>query len=157
MAPPITYALDGRQYVAVLAGWGGASALFGASFTGEYKPEGRLWTFALGGDTNIVPVSGQPLPALTAIPFDASEAVQTLGADLYGQRCAMCHGRNAAGGGALADLRYAAPTTYAIFHDIVREGAYGALGMPNLGAFLDEAEAEAIKQYILGRRAALLE
>ncbi|HEY0960824.1 MAG TPA: PQQ-dependent dehydrogenase, methanol/ethanol family [Pseudomonadales bacterium] len=157
MAPPITYELDGMQYISVLAGWGGATALFGANFTGEYKPEGRLWTFVLGGDTNIVPVSGQPLPELTAIPFDDSADVQALGADLYGQRCAMCHGRNAAGGGALADLRYAAPATYDIFHGIVREGAYTGLGMPNLGAFLDEAEAEAIKQYILGRRAALME
>jgi quinohemoprotein ethanol dehydrogenase len=157
MAPPITYELDGKQYISVLAGWGGASALFGANFTGEYKPVGRLWTFVLGGDRNIVPVAGQALPELTAIEFDASEAVQTLGADLYGQRCAMCHGRNAAGGGSLVDLRYAAPATYDIFHNIVREGAYTGLGMPNLGAFLDEAEAEAIKQYILGRRAALLQ
>ncbi len=157
MAPPMTYELDGKQYISVLAGWGGATALFGANFTGEYKAEGRLWTFVLDGDKNIVPVAGQPLPALTAIPFDNSEAVQALGSDLYGQRCAMCHGRNAAGGGALADLRYAAPATYAIFHNIVREGAYTGLGMPNLGAFLSESEAEAIKQFILGRRAALLE
>jgi quinohemoprotein ethanol dehydrogenase len=157
MAPPVTYELDGKQYISVLAGWGGATALFGANFTGEYKPEGRLWTFVLGGDKNIVPVAGQPLPELTAIEFDDSEAVQTLGADVYGQRCAMCHGRNAAGGGSLADLRYALPSTYEIFHNIVREGAYTGLGMPNLGAFLNEGEAEAIKQYILGRRAALLE
>lgn len=157
MAPPITYMLDGRQYISVLAGWGGATGLFGVNFSGEYKPEGRLWTFVLGGDSNIVPVSGQPLPELTAIPYDDSADVQALGADLYGQRCAMCHGRNVAGGGALADLRYAAPATYEIFHDIVRNGAYTGLGMPNLGAFLDDSEAEAIKQYILGRRAALME
>ncbi|MEY4642113.1 MAG: alcohol dehydrogenase [Pseudomonadota bacterium] len=157
MAPPVTYALDGKQYISVLVGWGGASALFGANFTGEYKAQGRLWTFVLGGDTNIVPVSGQALPELTAIEFDNSDAVQALGADLYGQRCAMCHGRAAAGGGALADLRYAAPATYEIFHNIVREGAYTGLGMPNLGAFLNKQEAEAIKQYILGRRAALMQ
>ncbi|MGV3593139.1 MAG: PQQ-dependent dehydrogenase, methanol/ethanol family [Gammaproteobacteria bacterium] len=157
MAPPITYMLDGKQYISVLAGWGGATGLFGVNFSGEYKPEGRLWTFVLGGDSNIVPVSGQPLPELTAIPYDDSADVQARGADLYGQRCAICHGRNVAGGGALADLRYAAPATYEIFHDIVRNGAYTGLGMPNLGAFLDETEAEAIKQYILGRRAALME
>ena len=157
MAPPITFELDGKQYLSVLAGWGGATALFGANFTGEYKPEGRLWTFVLGGDTNIVPVAGQALPELTAIPFDNNEAVQALGADLYGQRCAMCHGRNAASGGALADLRYAAPATYAIFQNIVREGAFTGLGMPNLGAFLNENDANAIKQFILAKRAALQE
>jgi quinohemoprotein ethanol dehydrogenase len=157
MAPPITYMLDGKQYISVLAGWGGAVGLFGVNFSGEYKPEGRLWTFVLGGDKNIVPVSGQPLPGVTAIEFDNSPDVQALGADLYGERCAMCHGRNVAGGGALADLRYAAPATFDIFHNIVRDGAYTGLGMPNLGAFLNEAEAEAIKQYILGKRAELME
>lgn len=157
MAPPITFELDGKQYLSVLAGWGGATALFGANFSGEYKPEGRLWTFVLGGARDFEPVKGMPLPELSAIPFDASPAVQALGADLYGQRCAMCHGRNAAGGGALADLRYAAPAVYDSFQNIVREGAYTPLGMPNLGAFLSEQEADAVKQFILARRAELLE
>lgn len=156
MAPPITFALDGKQYISVLAGWGGATGLFGVNPTGQYKPEGRLWTFVIGGDKNIVPVRGQPLPALTEVPFNNDPAVLQQGSDLFGERCAMCHGRNAASGGSLADLRYAAPTTYDIFQNIVREGAYSGLGMPNLGQYLSEEEADSIKQYILSRRAALM-
>ncbi len=68
----------------------------------------------------------------------------------------MCHGRNAQSGGSLADLRYAAPATYDIFQNIVREGAYSGLGMPNLGEYISEQEADSIKQYILSRRAALM-
>jgi len=157
LAPPMTYELDGRQYLSVLAGWGGASGLFGVNPSGKYKAEGRLWTFVLDGDRNIVPVSGQSLPELTAVPFNDDPAVIKLGSDLYGERCAMCHGRNAQSGGSLADLRYAAPATYDIFRNIVREGAYSGLGMPNLGAYLSEEEVEAIKQYILSRRAALMQ
>ncbi len=156
MAPPITYALDGKQYVSVLAGWGGATALFGVNPAGEYKPEGRLWTFVIGGDKNIVPVKGQPYPELTAVEFNDDPAVLQQGSDIFAERCAMCHGRNAASGGSLADLRYAAPATYNIFQNIVREGAYSGLGMPNLGEYLSEQEADSIKQYILSRRAALM-
>ena len=155
VAPPITYALDGKQYLSVMAGWGGATGLFGVNFTGEYKPEGRLWTFVLDGATDFAPVQGQAMPVLSSLPYDASETVQTRGADLYGERCAMCHGRAAISGGALSDLRYASEATYGIFHNIVREGAYAALGMPNLGAFVSEDDAEAIKQYILAQRALL--
>lgn len=155
VAPPITYALDGKQYLSVMAGWGGATGLFGVNFTGEYKPEGHLWTFVLDGDTDFAPVQGQPMPILSALPYDASEEIQTRGADLYGERCAMCHGRAVISGGALSDLRYASEATYNIFHNIVREGAYAALGMPNLGAFVSNADAEAIKQYILAQRALL--
>jgi quinohemoprotein ethanol dehydrogenase len=157
VAPPITYILDGRQYVSVLAGWGGATALFGVNPTGEYKPEGRLWTFVLGGDQNIVPVRGQPLPELSAVPFDNDTVLLQKGSDLYAERCAMCHGRNAASGGALADLRYATPATYDIFQNIVRDGAYAGLGMPKLGEYLSETDVEAIKHFILSQRSALLQ
>jgi quinohemoprotein ethanol dehydrogenase len=156
MAPPITYALDGKQYLSVLVGWGGATGLFGVNSSGEYKPEGRLWTFVLGGDKNIVPVQGQALPALTAVPFNDDAALLAQGADLYAERCSMCHGRNVSSGGSLADLRYAAPATYDIFQNIVRDGAYSGLGMPTLGAFLTEQETDAVKQYILSKRAELM-
>lgn len=157
MAPPVTFELDGKQYVSVLAGWGGASGLIAPSNTGAYKPEGRLWTFVLGGDKNIVPVQGQPLPDLTAITFDDDPELLAKGADLYGKHCMLCHGAGGASGGALADLRYASQATYDIFHNVVREGAYSALGMPNLGAFVSDDDATAIKNYLLSLRAGLME
>ena len=110
----------------------------------------------LGGDSNIVPVQGQPLPELTAIPFDDDPDLLAQGADLYGKHCVLCHGAGGASGGALADLRYASQATYDIFHNIVREGAYAALGMPNLGAFVSDEDATAIRNWLLSQRAALM-
>jgi len=155
MAPPVTYELDGQQYLSVLVGWGGSSGLIGPNDSGEYKAEGRLWTFMLGGDQNIVPVSGQPLPTLTAIDFDADPAVLALGEDVYGKRCMVCHGAGAVSGGSLADLRYASQATYDIFDSIVRQGAYTGLGMPNLGEWVTEEDAEAVKHWLLSLRADL--
>jgi quinohemoprotein ethanol dehydrogenase len=156
MAPPSTWEMDGKQYISVLAGWGGSGALFGSNPAGKYKAEGRLWTFVLDGDKNIQPVQGSVRPELTKVAFNDDPEVLAHGQDLYGQRCSFCHGGGVSSGGAIADLRYAAPATYDIFQKIVREGAYTGLGMPNLGAFLSEDEADAIKQYILSRRAALM-
>src|SRR5690606_2132590 len=130
LAPPITYALNGQQYLSILVGWGGTTAMFGFNPAGAYKAEGRLWTFVLGGSKPIAPPAGQPRPALSAIAFDDDPALLARGADLYAARCVMCHGNGAASGGAIADLRYASEATFAIFHNIVREGAYAGLGMP---------------------------
>jgi hypothetical protein len=49
MAPPVTYTVDGVQYVSVMAGWGGPTATFNAPNQGKRKPGyGRMPTFALG-------------------------------------------------------------------------------------------------------------
>jgi len=156
MAAPMTYMIDGVQYVSVLVGWGGTNGLVGENHTGEYKAPGRLWTFRLGGDMNIEPVTGREMPELTAIPYDDDPEIQYQGSHLYGQRCFVCHGPNAVSAGMIADLRYASPATYDIFDNIVRQGAYTGLGMPNLGAFVSEDDLYAIKNFILAQRAAAM-
>lgn len=156
MAAPMTYELDGTQYVSVLVGWGGSSGLIGPNSSGAYKPEGRLWTFKLNGG-EIIPVEGQPLPELTAIDYNDSEEVLAHGLDMYTTHCMLCHGAGGVSGGALVDLRYAAPATYDIIQNIVREGAYGGRGMPNLGHLLSEEDVDAVKHWLLSLRAGLME
>ncbi|MGV3592512.1 MAG: PQQ-dependent dehydrogenase, methanol/ethanol family [Gammaproteobacteria bacterium] len=156
MAPPVTYELDGTQYLSVLVGWGGSAGLIGPNDSGAYKGEGRLWTFRIGGDQNIVPVMGEPLPELTEIPFNDDPALLAEGENLYVGNCMLCHGAGGASGGSLPDLRYAAPNTYDSIQAIVRQGAYSSRGMPNLGEFVTEAQVDSIKNWLLSRRAALL-
>jgi alcohol dehydrogenase (cytochrome c) len=54
LAPPTTFTVDGKQYVAVLSGWGGDSrgmqATLNGAFPGEYPevPEGgTVWVYAI--------------------------------------------------------------------------------------------------------------
>jgi quinohemoprotein ethanol dehydrogenase len=155
MAAPMTYELDGVQYVSVLVGWGGSAGLIGPNFSGAYKPEGRLWTFRLNGG-NIIPVQGQPLPELTEISYNDDPAVIAHGEDMYVTHCMLCHGAGGASGGAMVDLRYAAPATYDIIQNIVREGAFGGRGMPNLGHIVSEDDVDAVKNWLLSLRAGLL-
>jgi alcohol dehydrogenase (cytochrome c) len=54
LAPPTTFTVDGKQYIAVLSGWGGDSAgmqsTLNRGFPGEYPPVpegGSIWVYAL--------------------------------------------------------------------------------------------------------------
>lgn len=52
---PVTYELDGEQYVAVMSGWGGAVPLWGgevAKAVQQITQGGMLWVFKLPGDRN---------------------------------------------------------------------------------------------------------
>jgi quinohemoprotein ethanol dehydrogenase len=155
MAAPSTYSIDGKQYVAVLAGMGGASALYGRNPTNMFKAIGRVYAFALDASVPAPPVRGIDRPAPTPIENSAAAAQITRGAELFGQRCSMCHGVAAQSGGSIADLRYAAPATFDAFENIVRRGAYVELGMPRFD-WLTDADVAALRGYVLSRRAALL-
>jgi quinohemoprotein ethanol dehydrogenase len=151
MAAPSTWSLDGKQYVSVLVGWGGATGLYVGNPTKQYKAPGRLFTFVLDGKAKLEPVRGIEKNPLTVIEHMPTGAEMDRGATLFGRRCSMCHGVAAVSGGSIADLRYALPATYDSFDGIVRQGAYQQLGMPNFD-FLSEADVGAVKSYLLSRR-----
>ncbi|HMA11140.1 MAG TPA: PQQ-dependent dehydrogenase, methanol/ethanol family [Steroidobacteraceae bacterium] len=155
MAAPSTWALDGKQYVSVLVGWGGATGLYVGNPTRQYKAPGRLFTFVLDGTGKLEPVRGIERNPLTPVAYTATPAQLEHGAALFARRCSMCHGTAAASGGAIADLRHALPATYDNMDQIVRQGAYQQLGMPKFD-FLSEADLAAIRSYVLSRREALI-
>ena len=45
IAPPVSYGVDGKQYITIAAGWGGAMGL-SSKFTDQINP-GTIYTFAL--------------------------------------------------------------------------------------------------------------
>ena len=156
MAPPVTYAIDGQQYLSVLVGWGSTLGLFGSYPAPEYKASGRLYTFALDADAPFEPVTGIERPSLTAIEFETTPEQLDLGATIYGERCFFCHGFGGAAGGQIADLRYATPETYQNIDAIVRGGAYQGLGMPQFG-FLTEDDTAALRAFLLTQRQGLID
>ncbi|MCW2394721.1 MULTISPECIES: PQQ-dependent dehydrogenase, methanol/ethanol family [unclassified Sphingobium] len=147
---PVTYAIDGVQYVAVNVGWGGSIVAGLSKIPGGFRVSpARLLVFRLDAKGVTLP----PLPPPTALPrppfLRATEAQVRLGAQLYGDTCARCHGENARGG--LKDLRYMTPDTRAQFLDIVLEGTKADLGMASFKGVLDKTQAEAIHAYLIAR------
>jgi len=152
-APPITYAIDGVQYVSVLVGWGGAAPALGGSQAAQHgwayrvHPR-RLFTFALRGE---VPVPYSPPPVVPK-PIDVAglkldPALVAEGRTLYGEICVLCHGGAVISGGKAPDLP-ASPiaTDRDSFAKVVRNGRQ-ILGMPRFREFGDR-EIDALFYYI---------
>jgi PQQ-dependent dehydrogenase (methanol/ethanol family) len=152
VAAPITYRVDGVQYVTVLAGWGGAFALVGgeAAQAAGVRSVGRVLTYALGGSApppELPPFpAGPPDPPL---PATASAEQVKAGGDLYHHWCAFCHGIGAVGGGVIPDLRYADAEAHERFEAIALGGLYQNRGMPSFAGRLTPDELESIRGYVL--------
>jgi quinohemoprotein ethanol dehydrogenase len=155
-APPITYTVDGRQHVSILAGWGGAGLLAGtlaAQHGWPYKAHPRrLYTFALDGDAPM-PSSPPPQAALPiddpALAVDAAKSAE--GGTIYARSCALCHGGGAVSGGSAPDLRASpVPLSRESFTAVVVKGERTLAGMPAFPAF-GERELDALSSYVRTR------
>src|SRR5215471_19990276 len=152
MAPPVTYTVDGVQYVTVMAGWVGAAGLINAPVAGAVKAGwGRILTFALDGKAILkAPPFGHknpPRPAITA--KQDPEAVHA-GALLFNSHCFLCHGLNAVAG-PLPDLRYSSKEVLDSLPSIVLGGARASGGMPSFKKILSAKEVRAIRAYVIAR------
>jgi hypothetical protein len=84
VAPPVTYSVDGEQYIAVLAGYGGAGAVTGGDprtmASGRYLNEGHILAFKLGGTAPLPKIAERnleiPPPAATRRPRRSRTAVR---------------------------------------------------------------------------------
>ena len=150
VAGPVSYSVAGKQYVAVMAGYGGAYPL--ASPYNDHPrpmPYGRVLVFALDGKA-ILP-KAQPIPNAPANPpADKFTAAQiAAGAPLYEGTCAACHGSAAISSGVLPDLRRSgALSDKATWQGIVHDGQLESRGMIGFAKYFTPAEIENIRAYV---------
>lgn len=148
MAPPVTYSVDGEQYVAVMAGWGGFMAMMGGGNIEYTQSKGRVLAFKLGGDAVLPPTVMRPVmpepPALTATDTELDTGYQ-----LYSTHCGRCHGPGAQSGGLVPDLRYMSAESHRIFDAIVIGGIYADRGMVSFADQLTIEESGLVHQYII--------
>lgn len=155
---PMTYEIDGAQYVSVMAGWGGAYALVGGYALTDINTQnvGRVLTFALGAKQQLAALPKRSMAALTPIESSASATTIDRGGALFTQWCAVCHGVGAIGGGGLiAALPMSKPAVFGMYKEIVSDGDYSSRGMPAFGKWLTADDVEAIRAYIIKRRSDL--
>ncbi|WEK46595.1 MAG: PQQ-dependent dehydrogenase, methanol/ethanol family [Candidatus Andeanibacterium colombiense] len=149
VAGPITYSIDGEQYIAINAGWGG-SPVYNLNRNGPFRTgTAKLMVFKLDAKGVNLP----PLPPPSALPapppLRAAESVVSRGRELYQQTCVRCHGEDAIGG--VKDLRWMTKETHDAFNDIVLKGIYREKGMVSFADVLKPEDAEAIHQYLIAR------
>jgi len=155
MAPPVTYLLDGVQYITLMVGWGGAAGLNNIPGSGEVKPGfGRILTFALGGQAKLqVAHFGYKGPPSPAIHINATPAMIHEGEVLFARHCFYCHGVGVVSSSGVPDLRYASAATHQQFESIVLGGARQQMGMPSFKDALKPDQVKDIEAYILARSA----
>ena len=156
MAAPISYELDGTQYVAVMAGFGGAMNAIGypaGAAALQYENSERLLVFKLGGGQVTLPKPRRRDVQVLPEPVVADAATLSHGRELFIGRCAGCHGfRGAAFAGAAnayPDLWNLPPGTHAAFQSIVLQGALSYAGMPSFDDALSSDDVRAIQAFII--------
>jgi quinohemoprotein ethanol dehydrogenase len=156
-ASPVSYAVDGIQYVAVLAGWGGNPAVEGSmskpgGLRMTYRDGGRgLFVFALGGNAAVPTHAIAPVIPIDSAAFHPDEDKVKRGEHLFDHNCSYCHGTDALSGGAAPDLR-ASPlaANRKALGEIVLSGLLQIRGMPQYPDFSDE-DVDSIYDYIRWR------
>ncbi len=152
VAPPISYELDGEQYIAVASGWGGTFALvYGGLFPAASDAGvGRLMVFKLGGKA--------ALPALPSevvkrpVPPESTADAETIamGKTLYDANCVVCHGDHVISSGLVPDLRWS-PLLAAdeAMQAVIIDGALSTRGMPSFKGRLNKKDVQALRSYII--------
>jgi quinohemoprotein ethanol dehydrogenase len=153
VAAPITYQLDGEQFIAIAAGWGGTYTLFagGVLPTGSIANIGRVMVFKLGANGALpkLPDDNFVVPEIPKL-LDVSEAILAMGKRIYANNCLVCHGAQAYSSSLIPNLRYSAITiSKQAWKSVVVDGALAEQGMPNFGKIIDDQTAEGIRAYVI--------
>jgi PQQ-dependent dehydrogenase (methanol/ethanol family) len=161
LAPPVSYAIDGEQYIAVLAGWGGAGGLSGfrdpGSALSKYGTnQGRLFVFRLGGTQHVAALPREEGTMSEAPPpLEADAATVQKGFAAYHRNCLVCHGFYAQSEGVVPDLRTVPRPIWDNYDAIVLGGALADGGMASFKDILSGDDVAAIRAYVLSQAHAL--
>jgi alcohol dehydrogenase (cytochrome c)/quinohemoprotein ethanol dehydrogenase len=161
LAGPMTYTVDGEQYIAVAAGWGGSYALIPGGLAKSHgaatRNISRILVFKQGGTATLPPAPALPAMTLNPPPMPADTDSVGRGELLFERHCGACHGGSATSGGVLPDLRYSTNLVGDAWDTIVLTGVLESQGMPSFGDIFDHDDAEDIRNYVIMRARQTLE
>jgi quinohemoprotein ethanol dehydrogenase len=145
VAGPISYQLDGEQYIAVAAGGAGAADY--------YAPNGsRLLVFRLDGKATLPAVAAYtPRPLAPPADPQPTELVSA-GQALYSSNCALCHGDGTLARAVFPDLRRSPMlASQAAFDAVVLGGVLQANGMASFAHALQPEDTRALRAYVISQ------
>ena len=154
VAAPMTYSVDGEQYVAVAAGWGGAGAMVMGEIIADAKGavnNSRVLVFKLGSDEEL-PASVVVERAMPTPPeLNADGKTLARGHEIYSRNCHMCHGDRAVSATSVPDLRYMTAETHEQWDGIVLGGLRWQQGMVGFSENMTQEDSNAVHAYIIKR------
>lgn len=162
LAGPISYAIDGEQYIAVTQGSGGSIMMGMGIKNTTIKNPNRLLVFKLQSkpakqvaatETLATDIFRAPPPTIK--PHSLSEEDLHKGARLFENNCSFCHGTSANGSDVVPDLRYMSEESHQNFQAIVLAGLLTHKGMVGFYANLSPEDVDNIHGYLRQRNADL--
>jgi quinohemoprotein ethanol dehydrogenase len=152
MAAPMTYMVNGEQYVAIMAGMGGSLGGIAAPGSAAYRygNHGRIVSFKLGGGAVPHPAERTHGPEDFAIPALARQGSPSSiqeGSILFQRHCAKCHTNT--GEGNVPDLRKMSASTHAQVAAIIVNGTRADRGMGNFSGLLSVEQMEKVRDYLI--------
>jgi quinohemoprotein ethanol dehydrogenase len=148
-ANPITYEVDGKQYVTVIAGWRGMGGPSGAKPDWDYATQPRrVLTFVLDGKAQLPPADKSVRPFQDDPEFVVDAAKADVGKKTFGSHCVLCHGGNLVSGGTAPDLRKSpVPLSLDALKAVLHDGVLQVNGMPRFEEFTLE-QVEGLQHWI---------
>ena len=146
VAAPITFELDGKQYVAASVGINQAGNYFAPNYS-------RLLVFALeGGAALPQPLSYTPRE-LNPPELTASADVVAAGGEAYGQHCGVCHGIGGQQRGANFPNLLVSPMLHSqeAFDTVVIDGVRADKGMVSFADRVSAEDSEAIRWFLVAQ------
>jgi quinohemoprotein ethanol dehydrogenase len=151
---PISYAVGGEQYIAVMGGRGFSG---GNDADARARNPGRIFAFKLDGQAALPPGPG-PAPPANPPEQIFPATVTAAGAEPYRVYCSRCHGGETRSLNIIPDLRRsAALSNAALWKNIVIDGALEPNGMIGWSEFLSPEAAETIRAYVAAQARTLQE
>lgn len=148
IAAPVTYEVDGRQFISIAVGWGGAYGLFQRG--SEKNIPGTVYTFSLEGEAPLPDFTQYQLGALVSgVDYDPGDI--EAGTAHYISNCVFCHGVPGVDrGGNIPNLGYSNAAVIEHLERFVLGGPFTEQGMPDFTGRLTKDEVDEIKAFILG-------
>ena len=152
MAAPMTYSVNGEQFVAIQAGYGGAAITVGpippSSAALKYQNTNRIIAFRLGGGAVPPPPPRTEEPFSKPPPETAGQAQIDAGELKFVSECSRCH---VLGPSSTPDLRKLNDGLHAAFKDIVLKGVLAPSGMERFDDILSERDVDDIHAYLINQ------
>src|SRR5205085_842660 len=119
IAPPITYSVDGIQYISFQVGWGGSGGAMNQKATPDIFPA-HIYTFRLDGKEKMPSLIAMQRPVPLNIDYPCTESEIKRGEEIYLQYCMACHGNIDKDYGALPDLGHLTKERFDNIGDLVK-------------------------------------